>query len=438
MNLLAPAGHVEDTTRVATGSPGAGCILGLFWEVSLIARAEPPLETGAEDTLRARASALHRTALVFDTHSDTPTRLLDGRAPWARWSESFDVGKRNGDGHMDLPRMRDGGLSAQFFSVYVAREYAPSGAARRALDMIDAVYRMVEAHEETMALARSAGDIEQIAGGKKRIAALMGLEGGHGIENSLAVLRMFYALGVRYMTLTHTNTNDWCDSSTDEPRWHGLNDFGRKVVREMNRLGMIVDVSHISDEAFFDVLESSSAPVIASHSSCRALSDHPRNMTDEMISALARAGGVIHINFNAAFVNEEYRRKAEEWIAGERERIETRVGDPARRAVALRELDDLPPDIPPPPFSSLVDQIDHAVRLVGPEHVGLGSDFDGVPALPEGIEDCAKLPRITHELLRRGHKERDVLMILGRNTLRTMKAVEAVARRLRETPLEAS
>jgi membrane dipeptidase len=384
-----------------------------------------------DDPLWSRARALHARAIVIDTHSDTPSRLLDDSSSWGIWAPGFDIGRRNSDGQMDLPRMREGGLGAQFFAIYVAKEYAKAGAARRALDMIDAVYRMVDAHPDEVAFARTADDVRRIADGHARVAALMGIEGGHAIENSLGALRMFHALGVRYMTLTHTNTNDWCDSSGDAPRWHGLNDLGRKVVREMNRIGMIVDVSHISDEAFYHVIRTSTAPVIASHSSCRALCQHPRNMTDDMIKTLAKAGGVIQINYNSGFVDEDYRQRAEEWRAHETAAIEVRFqNDPAGRAAELKKLEERIPGVPRPPLSRLIDQIDHAVKLVGADHVGLGSDFDGVPSVPEGIEDCSKLPRITYELLKRGYSDADVLNILGGNTLRAMEAVEAESRRL--------
>jgi membrane dipeptidase len=375
--------------------------------------------SGANDPTKG-ARALHERAIVVDTHSDLTSRMLE---------DGFDPGPRSATGHMDLVRMKEGGLDAQFFAIYVAEEFARGGAARRALDMIDAVRGLAARHPDELELATSVADVQRIAG-SGRIAALMGIEGGHAIENSLAALRMFHTLGVRYMTLTHTNTNDWCDSSGDKPRWNGLNDFGRQVVREMNRLGVIVDVSHVSDEAFFDVIETSTAPVFASHSSCRSLCNHPRNMTDEMIKALAARGGVIQINFAAAFLDEDYRRVVQPLV--DKARADARAKqeqDPDAMRKEMKRIFASSP-APLPPLSRLVDHIDHVVKLVGPDHVGLGSDFDGVPTLPAGLEDCSRLPAITAELLRRGYGDEDVVKILGANTLRLMEAVEKESRRL--------
>ena len=377
----------------------------------------------ARDPLWTRALELHRRALVVDTHSDTPSRILD---------DHIDAGARNDTGHMDLVRMAEGGLDAEFFSIYVAAQYAKlGGAARRALELIDAVRALAAAHPERVELATTAAEVRAVAA-RGRIAALMGIEGGHAIEDSLGALRSFHALGVRYMTLTHTNTNNWCDSSGDKPRWRGLNDLGRQVVREMNRIGMIVDVSHISDEAFDDVLETSTAPVFASHSSCRALCNHPRNLTDDMIRALAAKGGVIQINFAAGFLDEDFRKQAQPYSAMARaEAREKHKDDLEALRKAMWELLKTPPPFPRPPLSRLIDHIDHAVKVAGADHVGLGSDFDGVSALPVGMEECSKLPAITCELLKHGYAEEDVLKILGGNTLRLMERVEAESSRLR-------
>jgi len=328
--------------------------------------------------------------------------------------------------------MKEGGIGGEFFAVYVAAQYAKNGgSARRALDMIDAVRGLVGRYPDRLELATTADDVRRIAH-EGRIAALLGIEGGHAIENSLAALRMFHLLGVRYMTLTHTNTNDWCDSSGDKPRWNGLNDLGRDVVREMNRIGMIVDISHISDKAFWDVLGVTTAPPFASHSSCRALCSAPRNLTDEMIVALAQKGGVIQINFNSGFLDDGYKDATQ--ALRERRQAEARIqfrDNPTALEAEMKRILDLKPSVPPPPLSRLIDHIDHAVRLAGADHVGLGSDFDGVPSLPQGLEDCSKLPAVTHELLKRGYKEDDILKILGGNTLRLMEEVERESRRLR-------
>lgn len=380
------------------------------------------------DPLWTRALALHRRAIVVDTHSDTTSRMLD---------DGLDIGLRDAKGHMDLPRMKEGGIDAEFFAIYVSATYAKEGgSARRALDMIDVVRRAVERYPDQLVLATTAADVRRAAAAG-RIAALMGIEGGHAIEDSLGALRMFHALGVRYMTLTHSNTNNWADSSGDsaEKRWGGLNDLGRSVVREMNRIGMIVDISHVSDEAFFDVLETSTAPVFASHSSVRAISSHARNMTDDMIRALAKNGGVIQINFACDFLDEEYMKEAKAVRDAFRAEAEVRFkGDPEGLRKEMRKIWDVVPRIPPPPLARLMDHFEHVVKLVGPDHVGLGSDFDGVSCVPAGMEDATKLPHITYELLKRGYKDADVLKILGGNTLRVMEAVEKESKRLKAAP----
>ena len=273
-----------------------------------------------------RAVRVHRSAVVVDTHSDTTSRMLD---------EGFDVGSLASTGHMDLPRMKEGGLDAQFFAIYVDTDYmAKGGSARRALDMIDVVYRQVARHADRLEMAYTVDDVHRITR-KGKIAALMGIEGGHAIEDSLGALRTFYRLGVRYMTLTHTKTTNWADSSGsfanpggDVPRWGGLNDLGREVVAEMNRLGMMVDVSHVSDETFFDVIAATKAPVIASHSNARALAAHPRNMTDEMLRAVAKNRGVVMVNFYETFLDQ---RRVDELLRLRPEREALRAkhkGDP--------------------------------------------------------------------------------------------------------------
>jgi membrane dipeptidase len=383
----------------------AGCIAGRF---------------DAGRSLDERAARVHARAIVVDTHSDTTSRLLD---------EGFDLGTRAATGHMDLPRMREGGLDAQFFAIYVAAEYAGRGAARRALEMIDTVYEQCEKHSSELALATSVADVKRIHR-SGRIAALMGIEGGHAIENSLRALRRFHQLGVRYMTLTHVNTNDWADASTDEPRWGGINAFGREVVREMNRLGMMVDVSHVSDETVLDVLEASEAPVIASHSSCRALSDIPRNLTDNLIRAIAARGGVVQINFGTMFLSQEAADVTMPVFRQIQEASRRLGDDPAALEAEIQRLRE---SIRPVPVAAeaVIEHIEHVVRLVGPDHVGLGSDYDGVTYVPAGLEDCSKLPWITRRLLEKGHSEEDVTKILGGNLLRVLGECERVASRLR-------
>lgn len=358
--------------------------------------------TATEAKLRQRAAKLHHAAIVIDTHNDITSPMTD---------EGLDLGPRATDGktQTDIPRMKEGGLDAEFFAIYVAAKYAKEGgAARRALDLIDGVYEQARRHPETLEMAFTAADIRRIrkAG---RIAALMGIEGGHAIEDSLSALRQFYQLGVRYMTLTHTNTNNWADSAGGisvqaEKRHDGLSDFGRQVVREMNRLGMMVDISHVSDDTFQDCIETSQAPIIASHSACRALTNVGRNLTDDMLRALAKNGGVIQINFYNGFINTDYAKPDQ-----------PRPTESAKTAT----------------LEMLMAHFEHAIKVAGIDHVGIGSDFDGVDGLlPTGMEDVSKLETITYELLKRGYSEKDVKKALGENLLRVMSQVETVARKM--------
>ena len=388
-----------------------------------------------EAALRARAERLHREAIVVDTHNDVTTPMID---------DGFDLGMRGDDPngkiktHTDLRRMKAGGLDAEFFAIYVDKLFVNKkpaeggGAARRAMDMISLVKEQTERHREVLEPATTVADIRRIAR-KGKIAALMGIEGGHAIEDSLHVLRMFHDLGVRYMTLTHTNTNDWADSEADlnnpNVRHHnGLTGFGREVVREMNRLGMMVDVSHVSDKTFYDVIETSRAPVIASHSSCRKLADHTRNMTDDMLRALAKNGGVIMINFYDGFVDGKKAALAMQARSKQEELNQQYPNDLKRAEAEMQKWREANP-MPKTPLSVLIDHFVHVINVAGIDHVGIGSDFDGVPGLPEGMEDISKLPNITLELLKRGYSDADVKKILGENLLRVMTQVERAARR---------
>ena len=384
------------------------------------------LSTGADD-IAVRAHALHFSSNVIDTHADTTQRLLDGK---------FDIGQRHSDGNIDIPRMREGGLNAQFFSIWMSGKTTGGAAVQKSLDQIDAVRRMVRTHRSDMMLAVTAADVRR-AHEQGKIAVLMGMEGGHMIANDLAVLRMYSALGVRYMTLTHFYNNDWGDSSTDKPAHNGLTDFGKDVVREMNRLGMLVDISHVSDKTFYDALEVSKAPLLASHSSSRALDDHPRNMTDEMAKALASRGGVIQINYERSYLSQEY-NVAFKANAGDisrwEERFKKECGDNAEctEKAQAKFVNQLVADgkLPHVSWERIVDHIDHFVKLVGADHVGLGSDFDGAD-MPEGMEDASKLPKITEALMRRGYSDADIRKILGENTLRVMEQAEQVSGELR-------
>ena len=360
---------------------------------------------------------VHSSALLIDTHNDVTSRTVAG----------FDIGARAQSGHTDVPRLREGGVGAVFFAAYVAASYVQGNrSAFRALEMIDTVrHDIVDGHPDTFVFARTAGEIEA-ARSQGKIAALIGIEGGHAIEDSPRLLRDFYALGVRYMTLTHANTNGWADSSGDLTRagvehHNGLTEAGKEIVREMNRLGMMVDISHVSDKTFWDVLEVSRAPVIASHSSCRALANVPRNMTDEMIAALAKKGGVIQINFACEFLSQKsadagtpliarsYAAKTKE----ERDAIEAE----AARVVPRATLDDV------------VAHIDHAVKVGGIDAVGIGSDFDGINCAPAGLDDVSRFPNLTRALLEKGYSAADIRKIYGGNTLRLMRAVEKAAER---------
>ncbi|MFQ5816599.1 MAG: dipeptidase [Terriglobia bacterium] len=371
-----------------------------------------------------RAATLHRDAIVVDLHIDTPQRLLD---------EEFDMSSRDTEGHIDIPRMNEGGMDAGFMSIYVdMRRYQGLEATKRALQLIDTVYAQVERHPDQLVLATTAADVRR-AHQQGKIALLMGMEGGTPIHDDLRLLRDFYRLGIRYMTLTHFLNNNWADSSTDEPRHNGLTEFGKEVVREMNRLGMLVDISHVSDKTFYDVLEVTQAPVIASHSSARTLCDVPRNMTDDMIRALANNGGVIHINYHIGFLDQNYAdafdQVRDELQARMRALREQYADDKARREARERLFEEFQARLPRVSWEHIVEHIDHAVQLVGPDHVGLGSDFDGA-TMPDGMDDASYLPHITQALLERGYREADIKKVLGGNTLRVMEEAEQVAARL--------
>ena len=380
----------------------------------------------AADGISERAKRLHFSSLVIDTHDDTTQRFLDS---------GFDLGARNALGSIDIPRMKEGGLGAIFFSIWMPSKITGPEAVKRALDQIDAVREQVGKHSNDLVLVTTAEGIRE-AHAHGKIAALIGVEGGHMIASDLGVLRSYAALGARYMTLTHSGNAEWADSSTAKAEHNGLTEFGKDVVREMNRLGMMVDISHVSDKTFADVLAVSRAPVFASHSNCRAICDAPRNMTDDMIRALAAKGGVIQINYHVGFLSEEFRnaeRAHPEWekaIAleiqrrcGEREGCQLIEGDRITRDYVLRG------DLPRVAWTKIIEHIDHAVKVAGIDHVGLGSDFDGAN-MPFGMEDVSKLPQITNALLEKGYSEGDVKKILGENTLRVMAEVERVSREL--------
>jgi membrane dipeptidase len=382
----------------------------------------------AGDSISERAKKLHFSSILVDTHDDTTQLLLDPK---------FDLGEHHASGSIDIPRMREGGMSAIFFSIWMPSKITGPTSVQKALDQIDAVREEIRRHPGDLVLATTAGQIRQ-AHKDGKIAALMGIEGGHMIASDLGVLRMYAALGVRYMTLTHSGNDEWADSSTDKPVHNGLTDFGKDVVREMNRLGVIVDISHVSDKTFYDALELSKAPLFASHSSCRAICDAPRNMTDQMMKDLAAKGGVVQINYHVGFLSQEFRNaekadpKINEAISQE---ITKRCGSEANEGCMLIEGDRVTREyvnkgvLPRVDYTKIIEHIDHAVKVAGIDHVGLGSDFDGAN-MPFGMEDASMLPKITDALLMKDYSEGDVKKILGENTLRVMIDVERVSREL--------
>lgn len=374
------------------------------------------------DPLLQRALELHKRFIVIDTHSDTTQRLLDEKIDWS---------KRLPDGHMDLPRMKDARLGAEFFSIWVEPKYKPEYL-MRALRQIDAVYAAVERNPAEIEMAYTVADIRRLKKSGK-VAALMGLEGGDPINDDLAVLNLLHRLGIRYMTLTWAYNNNWADSSTDKPRHNGLSPFGRQVIERMNHLGMMVDISHVSDKTFYDVLAVTKAPVIASHSSCKAITDVPRNMSDDMIRALAKNGGVMQINFHEGFLDAAW-RDAWDKVKGEANAAEEKLNeqyknDPGELARAARKMQaEFLTRLPRVPLTRIADHIDHVKKLVGVEHIGIGSDFDGA-RMPDGMDGVDKLPALTAELLRRGYTEKELEKILGGNLLRVMEQVEKTSRR---------
>jgi membrane dipeptidase len=382
----------------------------------------------------AKARALHDSALIVDTHADTPQRFLD---------EGFDIGSTdpNDLGQLSLDKAKRGNLGAEFFSIWVDPETNQGHFAQHTFDLIDSVYEQAARHPDRIMMAFSVADIER-AHKEHKLAALMGIEGGHSIENDMHLLRDYYRLGVRYMTLSWSNTNEWADSSGDinDPKvqhHNGLTDFGKQVVLEMNRLGMMVDISHVADKTFWDTIAVSKAPVIASHSSARALTNAPRNMTDDMLRAVAKNGGVVQVNFFSGFLDEDYRKAMEAQSKDQGGALQKYVdslkaeGKPVNYIEINRLQREWMAKIPRPPFKALIDHIDHIAKVAGIDHVGLGSDFDGVSgATPAGIDSAADLPKITQALLDRGYSADDIKKILGGNILRVFRQVETVSREI--------
>jgi len=395
-------------------------LLAAAFAAALLAQPAQPQDA----QVSAHARQLHDRAIVIDTHDDTTQRML--------FDKNFDISVRHKDGQIDVPRMREGGLDALFFSIWVPSDVTGPPAVKRAFDLIDCVREAARLHPNDLMLATTAADIRRAAS-EHKIAALMGIEGGHMIDDDLRLLRLYAALGVRYMTLTHFKNNNWADSSTDKAAHNGLTALGKDVVREMNRLGMMVDISHVADKTFWDVIETTRAPVLASHSSARAIANHPRNMTDDMMRALAKNGGVVMINYHAAFLSEEFRVASEKKSGTVVESMAAMSkkcgGNEACTTMESERIDHeamVRGELPKVSWEKIVDHIDHAVKVAGADHVGLGSDFDGA-TMPIGMEDASKLPKITDALLKKGYSDADVEKILGGNILRVMEAVERVA-----------
>lgn len=374
------------------------------------------------DGFDARARRLHASAPVFDGHNDLPGEVRDRGG-----LDSYPLQTRLDHGHTDIPRLRDGGVGAQFWSAFVpVGEIEKGSSARHCAEQIELIRAMCERHSADFELARTAADVVRIRAAGK-IAGLIGIEGGHAIEDSLEKLRGFFDAGARYMTLTHNATIGWADSATDEPRHGGLSEFGVAVVAEMNRLGMLVDISHVSVDTMHDVLDHSVAPVIASHSSAFALCPHPRNVPDAVLERIAANGGLVMVNFAPAFLDPAAARIAVEMYPAF-DAIDAATDDESARAKLKQEWRENHP-LPPVSYLRVADHIEHIARVAGVDHVGLGSDFDGISAVPVGLEDVSRYPELTAELLRRGWSEADLLQVLGGNALRVLRECEAVARR---------
>jgi membrane dipeptidase len=369
-----------------------------------------------------KALKILESSISIDSHSDTPLRLKD---------TTFDIGKKNRRGCFDFPRMKEGRLSAEFFAIFTSNSEDKNDPLKKALEIIDRVYQTMEKNREVAEMAFSTRDVEKVFKKGKSIICL-GMENGGPIENDLNNVKMFYDKGIRYITLTHSSNNHICDSSTDTTElWHGLSPFGKKVVEEMNRLGILIDVSHISDKSFWDAIKLSKVPIVATHSCCRALCNSPRNLTDEMIKALAKNGGVLQLNFYPGYLDSVYDKKSalnyekmKPALDSLRLVYKERDTNYYREYMKLRKSYKMPE---PPDASMIVDHIDHIVKLVGIDYVGIGSDFDGLSIFPKGLEDVSRLPIITYHLLKRGYGEQDIKKIIGGNFLRVWKKVEDFA-----------
>jgi membrane dipeptidase len=380
--------------------------------LALFAGLCPPMACSQEVNERARR--IQNSVLGIDGHNDSVQRVV---------YENVDLGNRLADGMIDIPRLRAGGIHVPFFALWVPTYYKGSEAVRRTLDLRDAMQRVLDSHPDQIELATSARDIERIVG-QNKIAAVLTVEGGHQIDNDLAVLRMYHRMGVLSMTLTHFRSNDWADSSTGKSEHNGLTDFGKQVVREMNAIGMIVDISHVSDKTFYDVLQVTTKPVIASHSSCRSISDIPRNMTDDMLRALARNGGVVGVNFAASFLNQQDAEELKRKVSNENALEPNLAGAELDQFAAKEYFEDTGSfQVGHATVEDAAACIDHIVKVAGIDHVGIGSDFDGITLVPHDLEDVSKVPNLTAALLKRGYSDDDIKKIMGANFLRVIREV---------------
>jgi membrane dipeptidase len=403
-------------------------IIPLLCATALVIYAEAPGRSKRQNVTDDEVRRVHESTILIDTHNDVTSATVAG----------LDLGQPNTTHMTDIPRMKKGGMGAQFFAVYVSATYVEGNhAANRTLQMIDTVkHDIIEKYPNDFMFALTADDVRR-AHQQHKIAALMGIEGGHAIEDSLRLLRDFYALGIRYMTLTHSNSNHWADSSGDANKPNnGLTAFGKDVVREMNRIGMMVDISHVADKTFWDALEVSAAPPFASHSSCRAISPAPRNMTDEMIQALAKKGGVVQINFSCDFLNPEVQKEnaatADKRRALRDQLAQKYANDPDGLSKAMREaLTAVGGTSKRATLSDVVKHINRVVELAGVDAVGLGSDFDGIGCAPTDLDSVDKWPNLTRALLEEGYTAAEIRKIYGENTLRVMSAVERVSKSMR-------
>lgn len=409
--------------RLFAAWPHAICVLAL--SVGLAMSDDVPNSANRKPVeLTDEGLAVHRAGMVFDGHNDLPWAL---RTKGVSSFEEFDIAKPQPELNTDIPRLQQGNVRAQFWSVYVPATTASEGVAlQQTLEQIELVHTMVKRYPEVFEMASTAEDIERISKAG-RIASMIGVEGGHCIENSLGALRQLYRLGARYMTLTHSDTLDWADSATDDAEHGGLTDFGEEVVREMNRLGMLVDLSHVSDQTMEDALRVSTAPVIFSHSSARSVADHPRNVPDDILKKTADNGGVVMVNFFSGFVvPESAKRRAAMFEV--RRNINAKYQDETERRAAYRRWE-LENPILPGTIHDVVDHIDHIVEVAGVDHVGIGSDFDGVSMLPEQLPDVASYPYVTQALLDRGYSAEQIHKMLSGNVLRVLRRAEELAQK---------